>query len=290
MAIRSILDLQLDDRHYGDNCTFNGYLEDYLSLDDLELDPILKDAFTTINTNHPHVKICAGLKSEINRDAISNQIIRYKDIFKLQGKAFVYPYILYMEQGEEERALLVVPYEPYSYLYAKGFYYCMTEPGSLFIDCKNEIVAISTQDPSRIVTAFNNLFERKAGALQRAIDHEYFTTYDELKQQALKAAEEQVEKAKVELPLLDDRTKAIYQYIIKWFLLKKILYVQYMVNKDILNNVHEGNVKKQRNQAKENADQVLFLSYSEMYRCGQPSTQEQEVEQEVKNEQKEEVA
>ena len=43
---------------------------------------------------------------------------------------------------------------------------------------------------------------------------------------------------------------------------------QYMVNKDILNNVHEGNVKKQRNQAKLNADQVLFLSYSDMYRLG----------------------
>ena len=268
MAIQSILDLQLDDRHYGDNCFFNGYLEDYLSLEDLELDSVLKDAFTTIHHDQPQVKICVGLKDEISKDAISNQIIRYKDIFKLSGKALLYPYILYTSRDNEDRALLVVPYEPYSYLYAKGFYYCMTEPGSLFIDCKNEIVAISTKDPSRIVTAFNNLFEKKAGALQRAIDHEYFTNYEELQEQALKAAEDLVERAKVELLEVEDRTAKIYQYIIRWFLLKKDLYVQYMVNKDILNNVHEGNVKKQRNQAKLNADQVLFLSYSDMYRLG----------------------
>lgn len=275
MAIRSLLDLQLDDRHYGDNCLFNGYLEDYLSLEDSDLDPILKDAFTTINHNYQNVKICVGLKSDISQDAISNQIIRYKDIFKLHGKALVYPYILYTTVEEEDRALLVVPYEPYSYLYAKGFYYCMTEPGSLFIDCKNEIVAISTQDPSRIVTAFNNLFEKKAGALQRAIDHEYFTNYEELQAQALKAAEEQVEQAKTELLEVEDRTDKIYHYIINWFLLKKVLYVQYMVNKEILNTVHEGNVKKQRNQAKLNADQIQFLSYSDMYRL----QKEEEVEE-----------
>lgn len=275
MAIRSLLDLQLDDRHYGDNCLFNGYLEDYLSLEDSDLDPILKDAFTTINHNYQNVKICVGLKSDISQDAISNQIIRYKDIFKLHGKALVYPYILYMTIEEEDRALLVVPYEPYSYLYAKGFYYCMTEPGSLFIDCKNEIVAISTQDPSRIVTAFNNLFEKKAGALQRAIDHEHFTNYEELQAQALKAAEEQVEQAKTELLEIEDRTDKIYHYIINWFLLKKVLYVQYMVNKEILNTVHEGNVKKQRNQAKLNADQIQFLSYSDMYRL----QKEEEVEE-----------
>ena len=275
MAIRSLLDLQLDDRHYGDNCLFNGYLEDYLSLEDSDLDPIQKDAFTTINHNYQNVKICVGLKSDISQDAISNQIIRYKDIFKLHGKALVYPNILYTTIEEEDRALLVVPYEPYSYLYAKGFYYCMTEPGSLFIDCKNEIVAISTQDSSRIVTAFNSLFKKKAGALQRAIDHEYFTNYEELQAQALKAAEEQVEQAKTELLEVEDRTDKIYHYIINWFLLKKILYVQYMVNKEILNTVHEGNVKKQRNQAKLNADQIQFLSYSDMYRL----QKEKEVEE-----------
>ena len=48
-----------------------------------------------------------------------------------------------------------------------------------------------------------------------------------------------------------------------------------MVNKEILNTVHEGNVKKQRNQAKLNADQIQFLSYSDMYRL----QKEEEVEE-----------
>ena len=59
--------------------------------------------------------------------------------------------------------------------------------------------------------------------------------------------------------------------MIHWFLLKKVLYVQYMVNKSILNTVHEGNVKKQRNQAKLNADEISFLSYSEMWRMQAPA-------------------
>ena len=49
-----------------------------------------------------------------------------------------------------------------------------------------------------------------------------------------------------------------------------------MVNKNILNTVHEGNVKKQRNQAKVNADEVTFLSYSEMWRLTDTPAEETE--------------
>ena len=88
MAIISILDKQLDSRKNGDDCAFNGYLEDYLNLGD-EIGSPLKEAFEQILEKDPEVKICVGLKSEINRDAISNQIIRYKDADKLMGKAMV---------------------------------------------------------------------------------------------------------------------------------------------------------------------------------------------------------
>ena len=74
---------------------------------------------------------------------------------------------------------------------------------------------------------------------------------------------------------LEDKTDAIYQMVVKWFLLKKVLYVQYMVNKDILNRVHEGNVKKQRNQAKLNSEEIKFMSFSELWRCtGENQTKE----------------
>jgi hypothetical protein len=41
-----------------------------------------------------------------------------------------------------------------------------------------------------------------------------------------------------------------------------------MVNKSLLKTVHDGDVRRQRNQAKLNADDVEFLSYSEMWRLG----------------------
>ena len=142
MAITAILSSKLDNRSNGDDCTFNGYLEDYLNMEDTDLDPVLREAFAGIQANAVDTRIGVGLRSEINNDAISNQIIRYKDVFKLNGKPLIYPYILYVQKDEEERALLVVPYTKYGFIKAKGLYYCMTEPGSEFIDCKNEIVAM----------------------------------------------------------------------------------------------------------------------------------------------------
>lgn len=281
MAIQKILEQMLDSRHEGLDCSFNGYLEDYLSLQD-KLDPVLTEAFTTIGNKYPEAKLCVGLKSDINHDAISNQIIRYKDVFKLTGKPLVYPYIVYYSQNEEDHALLVVPMSTGSYLFAKGYFYCMTEPGSLFVDCKNEIVAVSYDDPAKIVQAFDEMFEKKAGSIQRNIDHEHFNSYEELKALALACAKEQKETAPKVLVGLADRTAQIYQYVVQWFLLKKVLYVQYMVNKDLLNLTHEGNIRKQRNQAKLNADEIPFISYSELWRTtGEETPNDNAVEEET---------
>ena len=266
MLICAILDQKIDSRKNGDDCTFNGYLEDYLSMEENDLDPVLKEAFLSVQEKEPETKIIVGLKSEINNDAISNQIIRYKDVFKLNGKPLVYPYILYLKKENEEKALLVVPYSRYGFIKAKGLYYCMTEPGSEFIDCKNDIVAISTDKADKIAEVFTSLFGGRAGALQRSIDRQSFTNYEDLKASALAAAEELKKEAPAVLAALEDRSAKICEYVTDWFLLKKVLYVQYMVNKNILNSVHEGNVKKQRNQAKINADEITFLSYSEMWR------------------------
>lgn len=276
MPIFAMLNQKIDSRKNGDDCKFNGYLEDYLNLDETELDPVLREAFTAIQQNEPDTRICVGLRSEINRDAISNQIIRYKDIFKLEGKALTFPYILYASKDEAERALLVVPFTEYGFMIAKGLYYCMTEPGSEYIDCKNEIVAICSNDAEQIVRTFNDMFVQRAGSLQRSLDSAHYKNYDQLKEAALKAAESLKNEAFRVLGTLPERTERIRQYVIDWFLLKKVLYVQYMVNKNILNGVHEGNVKKQRNQAKLNADEVVFLSFSEMWRITAPQPEETE--------------
>ena len=278
MAITAILNSKYDSSNNQDDCTFNGYLEDYLNLGETGLDPVLREAFTAIQESAVETKICVGLRSEINNDAISNQIIRYKDVFKLNGKPLIYPYILYLTKDEQDRALLVVPYTKYGFIKAKGLYYCMTEPGSEYIDSKNEIVAICSNEPATIAKTYRDMFSLRAGALQRSLDNVHFRNYDELKEAALKAAEALKAEAIRTLGSMSEKTEQIRQYVIQWFLLKKVLYVQYMVNKNILNSVHEGNVKRQRNQAKLNADEVAFLSFSEMWRIT-PQTQETAVEE-----------
>ena len=172
----------------------------------------------------------------------------------------------------------MVPYTDYGFMIAKGLYYCMTEPGSEYIDCKNEIVAVCSDSADLIAKTFGDMFTQRAGSLQRSLDSAHYRNYDELKEAALKAAEELKADAFNVLGTLSERTERIRQYVIQWFLLKKVLYVQYMVNKNILNSVHEGNVKKQRNQAKLNADDVAFLSFSEMWRITAPQPQEEESE------------
>ena len=117
-----------------------------------------------------------------------------------------------------------------------------------------------------VLATFRKLFSVKAGALQREADRNRFSNYEQLKKDALDEAEAVKENAETELREAEDKEAMIYSLVVRWFLLKKVVYVQYMVNKDMLQNVHEGNIKKQRNQAKINADEIPFISYSELWR------------------------
>ena len=242
MAICAILGQKVDSRKDGDDCLFNGYLEDYLSLRENEIDDDLKESFEKVLEVEPDTNIC-----------------------KLNGKALVIPYILYFQHDDEDRAIIICDCKQYGYIYAKGLYYCMTEPAGEFIDCKNEIVAISSNQET-ILKVLNQLFTVKAGSIQRNIDHELFHNYEELKTASKEAANALKLEAMEKLPELEDRTNAIYHYVTNWFLLKKVLYVQYMVNKNILSSIHENNIKKQRNQAKLNSEEIDILSFSEMWR------------------------
>ena len=265
MSISNLLNQKLDQRKKGNDCTFNGYLEDYLNLAD-DLDPVLRKAFEGIFEKQADIKICVNLKGAISAQAISNQIIHYKDINKLSGKPIIYPYILYLTIGDEDKAMLVVPYSAYSQIIAKGLYFCMSEPGAEFIECKNEIVAVTADSAEAIVKAFEDFLTMKAGFLQRRLDGKLFKNYDLLKETCVRASQEMAEEAQRELPAMKDREARIASYVTGWFLLKKVLYVQYMMNKQVLKDVHEGIVKKQRNQAKLNADAIQFISYSELWR------------------------
>ena len=79
-------------------------------------------------------------------------------------------------------------------------------------------------------------------------------------------AQEQKEHIKDILLASEDKESAIYQIIVKWFLMKKFSYVQYMMDKNTLHKLYEGNVKKQRQVAKEKSDAICFISLSELWK------------------------
>ena len=216
MAIVEILEKKLDARKGGDDCGFNGYLEDYiLDIDELDMDESVRKALKLIAEEDNQTKVCVDLRMSVNKEAISNQIIRYKDVFKLTGKPIVLPFVIYGGRNGQERSLLIVPYEKYSYLYAKGYYYCMTEPGSDFASCKNEIVAMSSMSVDGITDAFKRLYSVTAGSLQRSIDHNEFSDYEALKEDAINCSEELKEGVVSTLSALEDKTDAIYKRYIK---------------------------------------------------------------------------
>lgn len=265
MGVYQILKDVQDIRKEEGKCTFNGYLEDYLSSIE-EVECQAKNVLTKMFESDSDLKICVDLHIGINQSVVSNQIIRYKDAFKLKGEPLCIPYIIYGEKQGSERALMLMNGEDDDYLLAKGMYYCMTEPFSLFAECKNDIVAMLFEDEEEVLSVFSRLFTLKAGALQREIDRVHFANYEQLKQLALDKASALKESIIPALQAAEEKEDLIVNAVIQWFLLKKVVYVYYMVNKDILTRVHENNIKKQRNQAKVNADEVPFTSYSEMWR------------------------
>lgn len=249
-------------------CTFNGYVEDYLLYAEDELSDEWKDLFNSVIEIDSSAKICVDLQLDINPNVVTNRIIRYKDAFKLSKRALVYPVILYasLDNGEE-RAIIVCDTGKDQYLKAKGLYYCMSEPLGMFENSRNEIIAVDLGHAKTTVDALLAKGE-KTGAIQRRLDTEILGEYNDLKEYALKLASDLKERAKATFAEITNEEKEakIKETIIMWFLIKKLLYVQYMMSKKILNDVHKGDIKAQRSVAKANADSVVFTSYSELWK------------------------
>ncbi|MCR5795354.1 MAG: hypothetical protein K6G61_08465 [Solobacterium sp.] len=268
MAICTVLEQKADSRSGGRDCSYNGFLRDWPLLEELQ-DSVLKAAFTVIMNAEPETRICTDMRGRISRDTVSNQIICYKDVFKLSGRPLKYPYILYLAKDGQEKAMLVLPWSEDGYLYAKGMYYCLTEPAADFSTVKNDLIALCENDADRISRAFSDLFTMKAGPLQRRLDSDRFADYEALKEDVYRAAERTAER--IPAPAMNDRARSerITDCVVCWFLLKKVLYVLYMMNKEILAREHEGNIRQQRYAAKQNADSVRFVSLRDMWEIPQ---------------------
>lgn len=276
MAICDILNEVIDFRRSEEgSCAFNGFLEDYLSL--LEDDPQQQELYAMLESlfeKDNNLKIVCDLQLNVNRSAIANQIIRYKDAFKLPKGVIKVPYLIYGsyhgKRGPLQKAMILTIGNKEAYIMAKSLYYVMSEPDNEFEGTRNEIIAtaLHPQHMDQALKAIDSFFIRdfKAGIVQRNLDMEFFTSYDEMYELAYQICAKQKAGLTETINASDDTEAVIYGSIATWFLMKKFTYVQYMMDKNTLSTKHEGNVKKQRQTAKEKSDAISFVSFSEMWK------------------------
>lgn len=267
MPISDILSNIQDVRKGDGDCQFNGFLEDYIEM--IEEDHPLKSLFSQLLEADLNLKICVDLGFDMNKEIISNQIIRYKDASKLPQKYMKCPYIIYGQNAAGNQVgLILYPSGKEDYLIAKGIYYSLTEQGGLLEEARNEVVAMTIENCGQCAEAMERLLNQstRVGAIQRELDREMYPEFNLLIEHALKRAEEIRTNVTEQLPQIQERSEMIYQTIAQWYLLKKSLYVHYMTNKDLLMSVNENNIKKHRHQAKMFADKVPFIAFSEMWR------------------------
>ena len=264
MAIYEILNRKNKDSFFRTNSSFfNGSLAEYLNGGNTEYETLFREFLET----EPELQICINLPIDISTKAISNQIIRYKDAFKLPSQTITVPAILYWRKDDQERAIM---FSTNNYIEAKGLYYCLTEPDLEYGQTRNEILAMCLKEEyaSDIRQAFTNMYEgkRSIGAIQRSLDRKYVNNVDEMKEKAIELAKSIFDEAQEKLVDMEDRSELINETIARAFIIKKALYVQYMMSKELLNNRHEGDVKKQRQFAKAYSDEVPIVSRSTLWR------------------------
>jgi hypothetical protein len=266
MSITAMMEEILDLRRGSHESDFNGYLEDFVF--DLDEEHPQKLIFSQIFEEQPNLKIIVNYRFRINKEVIANQIIRYKDAFKIPKRALICPYIIYGKTVRDRDVALIMFGDSFEdYLYAKGAYYSLTDQDSIFSDNRNDVLTLSLSPEYLSVELVNKMFleEKSIGALQRELDAKLFKSNQELAAATQKMSNELKEYVMTTIPETTNKQELIYQAILKWFLLKKMIYVQTMVDKILLREL-DNDIKKLRQRAKENADSLIFVPLSEMWR------------------------
>ena len=275
MAVFEILSMKEDLSSSSNNGFYNGLLSGLVENRDLE--PELEKFFKDILEVDQNVFVCADLPIEINRKTISNQIIRYRDAFKIPTDFMRIPYVLYWKHEGAEKALIL---GKDSYIEAKGLYFCITEPDAVLHDARNEMVATSlSEGDTEAFNTFRDLYDNKKGpgSIQRFLDRKHIVDVDEMKEKCINLVKENFDKTAAALKGESEEVKKelIDTAIGRAFLIKKAMYVQYMMTKDILVTRHEGEIKKQRQFAKAYVDEIPIVSLSTLWRT--PDTDEETV-------------
>lgn len=262
MSLIDVLKEVGDTRSGSKNSLFNGFLEDFLNQENAQYSDILQPILELDGD----CRIIYQYKSGINPKVVSNQIIRYKDAFKLPSRSLNVEMILYSENDGSPFALILSDYD---YIISKGLYYCLTEQDALLEAFRNDVLVMSLNSDDDCASYFALLMrgEKRIGAIQRQLDQLVFQSFAQLKPQIIALAEQKAEAIRQQFEVYPQtRAPHIHQAVATWFLLRKVMYVQYMVDKKELNEVNLGDIKVHRQKAKENTDEVLFIPYSDMWR------------------------
>ena len=253
-----------DERKGNHACAFNGFLEDYLET--IDESPI-RETLRTLVVLNPDFRIMIGYHFDIQAEAVSNQIIRYKDIAKLPAHPFVLPMFVYgLDTNDEPVGFILADPLSETYTVLKGLYYAITENKALLENFRNSVIVAHLNEVGLKVITQLTKCEIKCGAAQRFIDSQYYTDLNALKTLIKAEAETLQTRIKEDFKEHKHRAPLIYKVVTSWFLMKKVLYVQTMMNRHLLDKECGGDVKKQRHQAKLNADSVTFIAYSELWR------------------------
>lgn len=270
MPIYDILSSIKDAREHDGICSFNGYLEDYLAVHEEHMQDEHQQLWNHILKHNPNMKICVDLQLNINKDAIANQIISYRDSFKLPSGMIQCQYIIYDNINDSQRAMLLAFGDKEAYVMAKALYFVLSEPENEYEGTRNEIISMNAclNKIDLLEDAIQKFFykKEKAGITQRWLDLKVFANYDEMYECANSIATKQLVNLKEMLKESDDPEHTINLIISIWFLMKKFSYVQYMMDKNALYKQHDGNVKKQRQAAKQKCESIGFVSYSELWK------------------------
>ncbi|MCF0111333.1 MAG: hypothetical protein HUJ58_05505 [Erysipelotrichaceae bacterium] len=250
---------------------FDGTAKEYLEQADSSL---ITELLNALEEAEVSVSVCTNFRMNIT-DNVTNQIIRYRDAYKIPQPALVCPYILYWTQDGKGKAVIVSDCEDGGYLYAKGLYYCFTEPNGFFDKARNDVLALTIfgEETQALVSHIQNIQKGKysVGAVQRQFDRKYVKDMENLKTLCVDTANRLIEHVKTVVCNMEDRGPAIYDTVAKCFLLKKTMYVQFMMTKNLLDGRFGGDIRKQRQAAKQYTDEIPLMSYSDMWRYQTPA-------------------
>lgn len=252
-----------DHRSGGKAAKFNGFLEDLISIEE---DEKVKTILEEILEVDSEAKVMKDFSVYINPDVVANRVMGYKDIYKIPKWYIKANYIIYSENEQGPFAMIL---SDRSYYEAKGIYYSLTERDAFLENYRRRVFVMSLRDTNKIAEQYalvlnNNV---QTSVIQREQDRRYYSDMESLIGNVVRMNEQVVSTIKSSLEEYPTgRAQRIHDVISSWFLMKKTVYVTYMMDKRTLQEDNGNDIKEHRRKAKVASSQIEIVPFSEMWR------------------------